>query len=104
MGSSTQQTRVSVPGLLKWLSYVFWVMGSYMMSTGLLTCYLADTSFRNRMPGSAGVVAVTGLTSIGIMVMVNFIIDSDFKWLLLSFTLPWIASLWLYGQERANAK
>ena len=30
-------------------------------------------------------------TSIGLMALVNFIIDSDFKWLLLAFTAPWLA-------------
>jgi hypothetical protein len=104
MGRSMEQIQVSFPGLLNWLSHVFGVMGGYMMSTGLLTCYVAHTSFRNRVPGAAGVAVVTGLTSIGIMVMVNFLINSDFKWVLFSFTLPWVASLWLYGREEADGK
>lgn len=37
--------------------------------------------------------------SIGFMAMVNLIIGSDFKWLLLLFTLPWVLSLWLFYQE-----
>jgi hypothetical protein len=42
------------------------------------------------------VAALTGLTSIGWMVVVNFLIDSDFKWLLLAFSLPWVMAVALH--------
>jgi hypothetical protein len=100
MGTTLQQIQTTVPGLLLWLPRVFWVMGGYMVSTGVLTCYLARTSFRSRAPGAVWVAALGGLTSIGLMVLVNFIIDSDFKWLLLAFTAPWVVALWLYSQGR----
>lgn len=99
MGTSIERIRTDLPGLLLWLPRVFLVMGGYMTSTGLLTCYLSKTSFRTRVRGVAWVVALSGLTSIGLMVIVNFIINSDFKWLLLLFTLPWVLSLWLFYQE-----
>lgn len=99
MGTTLVQIQIGFPGLLLWLPRVFWVMGGYMVSTGLLTCYLARTSFRSRAPGAAWVAALSGLTSIGLMVLVNFIIDSDFKWLLLAFSTPWVVALWLYSQE-----
>lgn len=100
MGTTIEQIRKNVPGLLLWLPYVFRVMGGYMISTGLLTCHIARTSFRNSAPGAAAMVAVTGLTSIGLMAAVNFFIDSDFKWLLLLFTFPWILSLWFFYREK----
>ena len=99
MGTSLEQIRTGFPGLLLWLPRVFLVLGGYMASTGVLTCYLAKTSFRTRAAGAAWVAALSGLTSIGLMAMVNFMIDSDFKWLLLLFTLPWALSLWLFHQE-----
>lgn len=99
MGTSLEQIRTGVPRLLLWLPRVFFVLGGYMTSTGLLTCYLAKTSFRTRVAGVAWIVSVTGLTSIGLMAAVNFIIGSDFKWLLLLFTTPWVLSLWLFYQE-----
>ena len=46
--------------------------------------------------------ALVGLTSIGWMAAVNFIIGSDFKWLLLSFAFPWILALLLYHLEWSN--
>ena len=88
MRTTLEHIRVAFAGLLLWLPRVFWVMGGYMVFTGLLTCYLARTSFRSRAPGATWVAALGAVTSIGLMVVVNFIIDSDFRWLLLLFTAP----------------
>ena len=86
----------SAPGLSDWLQKVFWVMGCYMFTTGLLTIFISLTSFRNRVCGAFAIVAITGISSIGSMTVVNFMIGSDFKWLLLTFTLPWAIALILY--------
>ena len=86
----------SAPGLSTWLQKVFWVMGGYIFTTGLLIIFIALTSFQKRMRGAFSIVALAGISSIGSMTVVNFIIDSDFSWVLLTFTLPWIISLILY--------
>ena len=52
MGMSMAQIQLSVPGLLIWLRRVFWVMGGYMFASGLLTIYVALTSFRDRVRGA----------------------------------------------------
>jgi len=104
MGTTLAEIEANLPGLLIWLRRVFWVMGGYMISTGALTIYFALTVFRARAKGVASVVAIAGLTSIGWMTVVNFIIASDFKWLILAFALPWIIALWLYRAERTNKK
>ena len=101
MGTSMAQVQMSVPGLLIWLRRVFWVMGGYMFAAGLLTIYVALTSFRVRVRGAAGVVAISGLTSIGLMAAVNLLIASDFRWLILSFVVPWALALALYRSERS---
>ena len=101
MGTSMAQIQLSVPGLLIWLRRVFWVMGGYMVATGLLTFYVALTSFRARVRGVAGVVAISGLTSIGLMAAVNWMIASDFRWLIPSFVVPWALALALYRSERS---
>ena len=100
MGTSMAQLQASLPGLVMWLRRVFWVLGGYMFATGLLTLYLAVTVFRVRARGAVGVVALAGLASAGWMAVVNFIIGSDFKWLLLSFVIPWALALALYRIER----
>lgn len=100
MGTSSAQMLATVPRLLNWLQRVFWVMGGYIFSAGALTAYVALTSFRMRARGAAGVVMLAGLTSIGWMVIVNFIISSDFRWVLLSLFLLWPLALVLYNIER----
>ena len=102
MGISLAQIQTSVPGLLIWLRRVFWVMGGYMFASGLLTFYVALTSFRDRVRGAVGVVAISGLSSIGLMAAINLMIASDFKWLILSFVVPWALALALYRSERST--
>jgi len=102
MGASLAEIQAAAPGLLQWLQKVFWVMGGYIFTTGLLTLYVAITTFRTRASGAVWIVAAAGLTSIGWMVVVNLIIDSDFKWLLLSFALLWGIALLLFGMEGRN--
>ena len=103
MGSTLAQVQEALPGLLIWLRRVFWVMGGYIFTTGLLMVYVALTAFRSRARGAASVVAVSGFASIGLMVVVNFVIASDFRWLILSFALPWAVALVLHRIERSDA-
>lgn len=102
MGMTLAQIQSTMPGLLTWLRRVFWVVGGYIFTTGLLTVYIAATVFQQLGRGARFVVALAGLTSIGWMAIVNFLIDSDFKWLLLAFNLPWIVALavsWREGRQ-----
>lgn len=96
IGSTLTEISKSTPGLLMWLQKVFWVMGGYIFTTGLLTIYVAQTSFRARMRGALFILCIAGITSIGSMTVVNFILQSDFKWVLLSFTIPWFLAATLY--------
>ena len=82
--------------LQMWLRKVFWVMGCYIFTTGLLTIFIAFTAFRTRTRGTFGIVLISGVSSIGAMTVVNFVIGSDFKWILLIFILPWVIALILY--------
>lgn len=101
--TSLVEVQANLPGLSVWLRRVFWVMGGYIFATGLLTTHVAVTTFRARTRGVAGVVAVAGLASIGLMAAVNVNIASDFKWLILSFVLPWALALVLYRVERSHS-
>lgn len=96
IGDSLSVTHNNAPDLSVWLTKVFWVMGSYIFTTGFLTAYIAVTSFRARTRGALIVATIAGITSIGFMTVVNFIIRSDFKWILLVLTIPWAISLILY--------
>ena len=65
MGTTLDEIQAAVPDLLLWLRRVFWVMGGFMISTGVLTMYIAFTVFQSRAKGVMGILAVTGLSSIG---------------------------------------
>ena len=93
VGASLAQIQSVIPGFLPWVLRVFGVLGGYMFATGLLTAYLAAASFRDAKPLPTAVVVISGLASIGWMVVTNFLIDSDFKWLLLAFVLPWLVAV-----------
>ncbi len=93
IGASWAQLQSAAPCLESWLARVFGVLGGFMFAAGLLTVYVAGTSFRAGRTGAPAIVAVSGLVSIGWMAVTNFLIDSDFKWLLLVFTLPWVVAL-----------
>lgn len=100
MGSTLQNVKENIPGLLNWLQKIFWVMGGYIFATGLLTIFIAMTSFRKRMKSAFIIVTIAGLTSIGFMTIVNFIINSDFKWMLFAFSLLWLIALILYRSHK----
>lgn len=96
IGSTLQNVQENFPGSLYWLQKVFLVMGGFVFTTGVLIIYISLTSFRQRQPAAFMIAALTGITSIGLMTVVNFIIGSDFRWVLLIFTLPWLSALILY--------
>ena len=92
-GASLAQIQSAIPGFMPWISQVFGVLGGYMFATGLLIAYLAIASFRDARPLPTAVVTISGLASIGWMAATIFLIDSDFKWLLLAFVLPWVVTV-----------
>lgn len=104
IGTTLPAIRAAMPGLEAWLEKVFWVMGGYMIASGLLTSALALTVVREGRRGVAVVVAVAGLLSIGWMAAVNFMLDSDFKWVLLGLSLLWPVALVLLRVEATHAR
>ena len=93
MGTTIAQVQTALPGLEPWLARVFGVLGGFMFATGLLTVYVAATVFKTEQLNAHAVIAVSGFASIGWMAITNFVIDSDFKWTLLAFALPWLIAL-----------
>jgi hypothetical protein len=81
------------PRLAVWLTHVFRVLGGYALATGVLLIALAATAFRARHPVAAAGALIGGASSIGLMSVVNFMIDSDFKWSLLACALVWALSM-----------
>jgi len=59
-----------LPGLARWLKKVFWVMGGYMIATGILTIYVALSGVRDGSATAWVVAAAAGaasrLTGVGV--------------------------------------
>ncbi|UFW46515.1 MULTISPECIES: hypothetical protein [Bradyrhizobium] len=91
------------PRLASWLTHVFRVMGGYIGATGVLALTLAWTSFRDHRAAAAVGAAIAGGLSIGLMAAVNFMIHSDFKWVLLAMALVWAASIAMFVREAAGS-
>ena len=51
IGATLEELLTPAPGMGNWLDRVFWVLGGYIMATGVLTVYLAATAFRTRAGG-----------------------------------------------------
>jgi len=77
-----------LPGLLIWLKKVFIVLGGYIVASGMLLSYLALNEPIKQTNAWPVLILVASLSSIGLMTAVNFIIDSNFKWILLFFNVP----------------
>lgn len=75
-----------------------------MIATGVLTVTLAATSFRARDRFAVVGVVVAGIVSIAWMSAVNFIIGSDFKWILLGIALLWASSVGFFWLERRGLR
>lgn len=99
MGASQAQFEAIAPRLTVWLTQVFRVLGGYISATGILTIALAATSYRSHDRGVGAAAAAAGLASIGLMASVNFAINSDFKWALLSLAILWACSLLAFCAE-----
>jgi len=102
MGLGQVELAAVKPRLEAWLTHMFRVMGGYVLATGVLLVTLAATSFRKQEWGAGVGVLIGGAISIGWMAVVNFMIDSDFKWTLLGMALLWAASLVLFWSERSR--
>ena len=104
MALSDAQLLLVRPKLEAWLSHVFQVMGGYVLATGVLTITLAATAYRAHHRGAGIGALIGGAASIGLMAVVNFAINSDFKWVLLGMALIWALSLavfWLEENRKA---
>jgi hypothetical protein len=102
MALPAAQLDILRPRLEMWLTRVFRVMGGYVVATGVLTITLAATSFRAHNRGAGIGALIGGAASIGWMAVVNFMIDSDFKWILLGMALVWACSLGLFWLETST--
>ena len=99
MGASIETLRTAAPGLERWLNLVFNVMGGFMIAAGSLTTLVACRYLAIRARGTLTVMVVAGTASVGLMSGTNFMLHSDFRWLLLVPALLWLMGVVCYLWE-----
>ena len=99
IGAIGAQNQVALPGLTRWLRHVFTVMGGFIAASGVLTMFLAATAVSARRKGTGIVLLLVGLATVVTMSYTNFVIVSNFRWLLLAPAVLWSAGLAAYAIE-----
>lgn len=99
-GASIAEIQTVAPNMSRWLGRVFLVLGGYILATGILTIYLATSPFRKRARRAGIAAALAGAASIGLMAVVNVVIDSDFKWPLIGMAALWAVALILFWKGK----
>ena len=99
IGSTLAQLREAAPGLEGWLRIVFRVMGGFMAGAGVLTIFMARTAVPDRAPGTGWAIVLAGLPTVVLMSAMNFVLHSDFRWVLLLPALLWAAALIAYARQ-----
>ena len=99
IGSSLETIRSASPGMERWLGHVFNVMGGFMVATGAITTLVAYRLHAMRGRGTLMALSIAGAASVGLMSATNFMLASDFRWLLLLPALLWLAGLLCYVRE-----
>ena len=75
-------------------------MGGFILATGALTVLAVCRWLAKRERGTFAALAVAGAASVGLMSAINFLLHSDFRWLLLLPALLWLVGLACYFRER----
>jgi len=96
MGADLQALLVVAPRLSAWLDRGFTVMGGFMAGAGVLIAYFGWAVIPLRLRGTMVVLVSTGALTLGLMSAVNFVLHSDFRWLLVLPPIGWAAAVLLY--------
>ena len=102
MGVTAQSIQAAAPGLVPWLGKVFTVMGGFMAGAGVLIAYFGWKVMPLRLRGTTLTLLLTGALTLGLMSAVNFVLHSDFRWLLLAPPVAWFLALVAYHRDTAG--
>ena len=97
LGSSTIEVEVLLPHLASWLRNVFTVMGGFIAGCGVLIVFVSVRAVPQCLQGTGIALGSAGLLTVATMSWTNFVLDSDFKWLLLAPAVAWLLGLVSYG-------
>ena len=100
LGASAIQVEALLPHLASWLRNVFTVVGGFMAGCGVLTILVGAHAVPQRLQGTGTALGCAGLLTVATMSGTNFVLDSDFKWLLFAPAVAWLLGLVSYGAGR----
>lgn len=100
IGANMPEIQSAVPGLVHWLHRVFTVMGGFMVGAGALVIALMIKDSKGLRKLTLAAQALAGISTVGTMSLTNFLLSSDFKWVLLAPCLLWLVGLVLYVRDR----
>ena len=103
MDADLQALQAAAPRLSGWLDKVFMVMGGFMAGAGALTAYLGWAVMPLRLRGTMAALVSAGALTLGLMSAVNFVLHSDFRWLLALPPIGWAAAVLLYLARNRSA-
>lgn len=104
IGVSLEVMRSAAPGVERWLSHVFDVMGGFMVATGVMTIFVAYRLLAKRERGTFAALLLAGAAGVALMSATNFLLHSDFRWPLLLPALLWLIGLVCYWREGAGKR
>jgi hypothetical protein len=96
VGASAAQVVSLMPHLAAWLRNVFTVMGGFMAGCGVLLIFVAVRAMPQGLQGTGIALGCTGLLTVATMSWTNFMLGSDFKWLLLVPAIAWLLAFVSY--------
>jgi hypothetical protein len=96
IGATLAQLREAAPGLERWLHIVFTVLGGYMVGSGVLTLFLVRAAMPQRLNGTAWALCIAGLSTVVLMSAMNFVLQSDFRWVLVVPAAIWVVGVAAY--------
>ena len=104
LGSSATQVEMLLPHLASWLRNVFTVMGGFMAGCGVLIVFMSLRAVPQHVQGTGIALGFAGLFTVATMSGTNFVLDSDFKWLLLVPAIVWLLGLLTYASGRRTER
>jgi hypothetical protein len=94
---SATQVELLIPFLASWLRNVFTVLGGFMAACGVLIVFVSVRTVPQRLQGTGIALGCAGLLTVATMSWTNFVLESDFRWLLLAPAVAWLLGLVSYG-------
>ncbi len=96
LGESAVQVELLLPQLMPWLQNVFMVMGGFMAGCGVFTIFVGVRVVPELVRGTGTALCCAGFLTVTTMSWTNFLLNSDFKWLLLIPAIAWLLGFVCY--------